>query len=405
MTTQDIGRTGGTPWHVVIVDEGFRLFFPLAALYAAFAPFLWLVVWQMQLPFAAGLPPALWHGSEMIIGAWGAVLIGFMTTAGPEWTDTPRLQGMALWRLAALWGVGRVLGLLGMEPLLWLSFAADLGWFALLIIYLVRTSISRRTDRLLPFIFWVTALALAAGVTRWGMATGDVVLAERAMVLAGLIFTGILGLAIGRITAPVASHVLDPSEETVPFRPHPGRLNLAPGLVAVAVAGEIAGLSLAVTGWLWIAAGAAFMDRMAEGFIGRESFRMEVMALMASAGFAGLGLMAYGASRLGAPWGEVPAFHMAVMGGIGFGVISVFAIAGKFHTGQKLGQGRLTVTAAWVLAGAILLRTLPEMGLIPWPPGPPHLLASLLWATAFLLWVIDYHKVVVDPATRSHYEA
>lgn len=401
MTTQDIGRTGGTAWHVVIVDEGFRLFFPLAALYAAFAPFLWLVVWQMQLPFAAGLPPALWHGSEMIIGAWGAVLIGFMTTAAPEWTDTHRPQGMELWRLAALWGVGRVLGLLGMEPLLWLSFAADLGWFALLIRYLVRTSIARRTDRLLPFIFWVTALATAAGVTRWGMATGDVVLAERAMVLAGLIFTGILGLAIGRITAPVASHVLDPTEETVPFRPHPGRLNLAPGLVAVAVAGELLDLSLAVTGWLWIAAGAAFMDRMAEGFIGRESFRMEVMALMASAGFAGLGLMAYGASRLGAPWGEVPAFHMAVMGGIGFGVISVFAVAGKFHTGQKLGQSWRTVAAAWALAGAILLRTLPEMGLTPWPPGPPYLLASLLWATAFLLWLADYRRVLVDPETRS----
>lgn len=57
MTTQDIGRTGGTAWHVVIVDEGFRLFFPLAALYAAFAPFLWLVVWQMQLPSPPGCRP------------------------------------------------------------------------------------------------------------------------------------------------------------------------------------------------------------------------------------------------------------------------------------------------------------------------------------------------------------
>ncbi|MBW7920842.1 MAG: NnrS family protein [Rubellimicrobium sp.] len=401
MTTQDIAPAGGT-WRRVIVDEGFRLFFPLGALYAAFAPFLWLAVWHMQLPFAAGLPPALWHGSEMILGAWGAVLIGFLTTAAPEWTDTQRPQGAQLWRLAGFWAVARVLGLLGAEPLLWLSFVADLGWMLLLILYLVRTSITRRTDRLLPFIGWATALTVAAGVTRWGMATGNIELAWRAMVLAGLIFTGILGLALGRIAAPVASHVLDPSEETVPFRPHPGRMNLAPGLVAVAVAGEVAGFSLAVTGWLWVAAGAAFMDRMAEGFLGRESFRMEVMAVMTSAGFAGLGLMAYGAARLGAPWGEVPAFHMAVMGGIGFGVLSVFAIAGKFHTGQKLGQSWLTVAAAWALAAAIILRTLPEMGLIPWPPGPPHLLASLLWAAAFLLWLADYRKALVDPATTAH---
>lgn len=401
MTTKTFAPPA-TPWQRVIVDEGFRLFFPLGALYAALAPFLWLAVWKMQLPFSAELPGALWHGSEMILGAWGAVLIGFLTTAGPEWTDTPRPQGMRLWRLAGLWAFARVLGLLGAEPLLWLSFVADLGWLSLLILYLLRISIARRTDRLLPFIFWVLALTVAAGVMRWGMATGNVAMAERAMVLAGLIFTGILGLAIGRITAPVASHVLDPTEETVPFRPHPGRLNLAPGLVAVAVAGELLGLSLAVTGWLWIAAGAAFMDRMAEGFIGRESFRMEVMVLMTSAAFAGLGLIAYGASRLGAPWTEVPAFHMAVMGGIGFGVLSVFAVAGKFHTGQKLGQSWLTVAAAWVLAAAVLLRTLPEMGLAPWPPGQPHLLASLLWAAAFLMWLADYRKTLLDPATMGH---
>lgn len=399
MTVLD--RTTPMPWHVVIVDEGFRLFFALAAAYAAAAPFLWLVIWQMQLPFAADLPPGVWHGSEMIIGAWGAVLIGFMTTATPEWTDTRRLQGAALWRLAALWGVARVLGLLGMEPLLWLSFAADLGWMALLVVYLVRVSLERRTDRLLPFIGWILALSTAAGVTRWGMAIGDADLAHRAIILTGLVFTGILGLAIGRIAVPVANHLLDPSEETVPFRPHPGRMNLSPGLVAVAILGEVAGFSLAVTGWLWLAAGAAFMDRMAEGFLGRATFRMESLSLMTSAGFAGLGLMAFGAARLGAPWSEVPAFHLAVMGGIGFGVISVFAIAGKFHTGQKLGQGPLTVLAALALAAGVLLRVLPEMGLAPWPPGPPHLLASLLWAAGFALWLADYLRALIDPATVS----
>ena len=401
MTVRDLSPAG-IRWQTVIGDEGFRLFFPLAAIYAALAPFLWLAVWGMDLPFAANLPPGVWHGSEMVIGAWGAVLIGFLTTAGPEWTDTARLQGAALWRLAGLWAVARVLGLLGMEPLLWLSFAADLGWLALLLHYMIHISLRRRTDRLLPFIGWVTALAVGAGCTRWGMAMGDAALAERALLLTGLVFTGILGLALGRISAPTASHVLDPSEETMPFRPHPGRLNLAPGLVVLAVAGEVMGLSLAVTGWLWIAAGAAFMDRIAEGFIGRDSFRMEVASLMTSAGFAGLGLMALGAARLGAPWGEVPAFHLAVMGGIGFGVISVFAIAGKFHTGQRLGQGWMTVLAAWSLALAILLRALPEMGLLPWPPGPPYLLASLLWAAGFLLWLADYRRVLVDPATMGH---
>jgi len=45
--------------------------------------------------------------------------------------------------------------------------------------------------------------------------------------------------------------------------------------------------------------------------------------------------MAFGAARLGAPWSEVQAFHLAVMGGIGFG-ISVFAVAGKFQRPASL---------------------------------------------------------------------
>lgn len=392
-------------WWQVASDEGFRLFFPLGALYAALAPFLWLLVWRMQLPFAADLPPALWHGSEMVVGAWGAVLIGFITTAAPEWTDTRRPRGVALWRMAGLWAVARVLGLLGAEPLLWLSFAADLGWLGLLLHYLVRTSLRRRSDRLLPLIGWVGALAIGTGCLRWGMATGDTAFAEAALLRSGLIFTGILGLALGRIAPPVASHLLDPSEATVPFRPHPGRMNLAPGLVALAVAAELAGASPAVGGWLWIAAGAGFMDRIAEGFLGRETFRTENLLLIAAAGFAGAGLIAMGAARLGAPWGEVPAFHLAVMGGIGFGVLSVFAIAGKFHTGQKLGQGPLTRLAGPVLALAVLLRCLPEMGLAPWPPGPPHALASLLWAAAFLLWLAEFGRVLVDPATMGRDDA
>ncbi|HHX89500.1 MAG TPA: hypothetical protein GX700_06940 [Paracoccus sp.] len=170
-----LGRTPTMPWHFVIVGEGFRLFFALAALYAAAAPFLWLEIWQTQLPFAADLPLGVWHGSEMIIGALGG-----------------------------------------------------------------------GADRLLPFIGWILALGTAAGVTRWGMAIADAALAHQALILTGLVFIGILGLATGRICVPVANHLLDPTEQTVPFRPHPGRMNLSPGpLTVLAAAAAGCGRALA----------------------------------------------------------------------------------------------------------------------------------------------------------------
>ncbi|RDD71708.1 NnrS family protein [Paracoccus versutus] len=382
------------PLHRVLSDEGFRLFFPLAALHAGLWPLVWVGLWSFDLPLARQIPAGIWHANEMIFGAWGAALLGFLTTAAPEWSDTPRLRGRPLWMLAALWGLARIAGLLGADLLVLPAMLADLAWLVLLLAYLLKVSLQQRTTRLLSFAGWLFALALAGLMARMAMLAGQAEAAAEWLRVAGLVFLGLLSLALARISVPVTNIVLDPSESTSPFRPHPGRLNLSAGLVALALAGQVAGLSPAVAGFLWIAAGAAFMDRMAEGFVGAEAFRAEIMVLMAAAGFAGAGLLGLGAAALGAPWAEAGPLHLALMGGLGLGVLAVLAIAGRFHTGQGLGLNRPT-RAAFVLAGlAVLLRALPEMGLMPWPPGPLHLLAALLWAAAFLLWLADYWPAI-----------
>lgn len=276
-----------TPLHRVLSDKGFRLFFPLAALHAGLWPLIWVAVWSLDLPLVREIPPGIWHANEMIFGAWGAALLGFLTTAVPEWTDTPRLRGRGLWGLAALWGMARVAGLLGADALILPAMAADLAWQVALITYLLRVSWQNRTTRVLPFAAWLLALLAGCMMARTAMLGGLADVAGEWLRVAGLVFLGLLSLALARIAVPVTNVVLDPSERTSPFRPHPGRLNLSAGLVALALAGEVAGLSPAVTAWLWIAAGAAFMDRMAEGFVGRAAFRAEIAVMTASAGFAG----------------------------------------------------------------------------------------------------------------------
>lgn len=70
---------------------------------------------------------------------------------------------------------------------------------------------------------------------------------------------------------PVTNLVLDPTEITSPYRPHPGRINLAPGLMGLLLLSEAVGLSETARGYLAVAAGAAFLDRVAESFVGREA--------------------------------------------------------------------------------------------------------------------------------------
>lgn len=382
-----------------IGDEGFRLFFPLGALYAAIWPLQWVLVFALDLPLARTTPPALWHAHEMIFGAFGAALIGFITTAIPEWTDTPRLRGRRLFALAGLWGAGRLVGFLGADALGLAGALADAGWLAALAAYVALVSWRKRTGRLLAFLFWIGALLAMQLAVSYAFLTGEAALAQPLLHCAGFVFLGLLGLALSRITVPVTNLVLDPSEETAPFRPHPGRRHLAPGLVAVAVAGELAGLSEAVRGFLMIAAGAAFMDRIGEAFVGREALRAEILALAGSSGFAGAGLLLVGAARLGAPFGEVPGLHMAFMGGLGLGVLAVFSIAGLLHAGRKLAFPRGAKIAFVCAAAAVLARALPDLGLMPHPPGPPYAAAALLWAAAFLSWLASYWPVLSDPAT------
>lgn len=377
--------------------EGFRLFFPLGALHLALWPFVWVVAFGLDLPLAHDIPAPLWHGYEMLAGGFGAALIGFLTTAAPEWTDTTPLRGRPLWLLALAWGVGRGIGLTGLEDAVLIGAVADLGWIGFLILYLLRLSWQRRTDRLLAFVFWLAVFAAVVIRNRWAFVTGDVGVAVQTVHLTGFALLGLLGLALARISVPVTNLVLDPTETTSPFRPHPGRLHLAPGLVLVAMAGDVAGLGDAVSGWLWIAAGAAFMDRVGEAFIGRAATRTEILLLAGSAALAGLGLLLLGAARLGAPWSEVDGLHIAFMGGLGLGVLAVFAIAGRLHAGLPLRMPFAVRAAALFLILSLCLRI--DMASLTGLAGFPYSLglASGAWALGFLLWLGSYLGIFLRP--------
>lgn len=386
------------PLHRVLGDEGFRLFFPLAALQLAVWPVLWTLVHGLDLPLARTMPPSLWHAQEMLVGGFGAALLGFITTAVPEWTDTPRLQHGRLFALAGLWGGARLVGLVGVDALTPLAAVLDAAWLAGLIAYALAVSWRKRTTRILAFAGWIVALLAAAVALRVAFWTGDVAFAQVMTRVLTLVWCGLLGLALARITVPVTNLVLDPSEHTSPFRPHPGRLNLAAGLAAIAIAGELAGLSPAVSGFLWIAAGAAFMDRVAEAFVGREWVRAEILSLAGSSALAGLGLMLVGTARLGGPVPESTALHIVTMGGLGLGIIAVLCIAGLIHAGKTLPIGRAARLAMAVLVAGVVLRVGPDLGWFALP-GPAHGLASAVWAAALLIWLKAYWPLLADPAT------
>lgn len=372
----------------ILGDEGFRLFFPLCALYAALWPLIWVLALGFDLPLARDVPPALWHAHEMIFGAWGAALIGFLTTAVPEWTDTPRLRGRALFGLAGLWALGRAVGLFGWDGAGIIGLLPDALWMGALLLYLAQVSLRARSDALLAFGFWLLLLLAGYLTARLAMRAGDLALAQRALHLSGFAFLGLLGLSLARVTVPVTNLILDPSEATTHFRPHPGRLNLASGLMLVAMLGEAAGLSASVTGFLFCAAGAAFIDRMGEHFIGWPVLRSEILMLGGASATTGAGLLTIGAARLGAPVFESAGLHLALMGGLGLGVMAVMSIAGRIHAGLPLLVPPLARLGGLCLCAATLCRITAR-----------YEIAAILWAGGFVLWLIAYWPAMTRLST------
>jgi len=85
---------------------GFRPFYLLAATFAALAVPVWVAVLAgvVSLP----MPGLLWHAHEMLFGFVAAVIVGFLFTAGRNWTGLPTPAGVPLAALALIWLGGRI---------------------------------------------------------------------------------------------------------------------------------------------------------------------------------------------------------------------------------------------------------------------------------------------------------
>ena len=86
---------------------GFRPFYTVAAIFAALAIPLWMAQYLGWLPHSMNIG-YLWHIHEMVFGMAAAVVVGFLYTAGYNWTGfwTPVRGKLAA--LVALWLAGRV---------------------------------------------------------------------------------------------------------------------------------------------------------------------------------------------------------------------------------------------------------------------------------------------------------
>src|SRR6478672_781162 len=74
---------------------GFRPFYLLASVFASLSIALWALQFAGWLgrPYLEG---PIWHAHEMLFGFVQAVIVGFLFTAGANWTGRPTPTGLPL---------------------------------------------------------------------------------------------------------------------------------------------------------------------------------------------------------------------------------------------------------------------------------------------------------------------
>jgi uncharacterized protein involved in response to NO len=118
---EEPARKNAPPRGLALWQLGFRPFYLLASVFAALSIALWVAQFSGRLGHAY-LQGPLWHAHEMLFGFVLAVVVGFLFTAGRNWSNRPTPSGAALAALAGLWLAARLLVL---TPWIWASAIAS----------------------------------------------------------------------------------------------------------------------------------------------------------------------------------------------------------------------------------------------------------------------------------------
>ena len=379
----------------LVLQEGWRVFFMAAGLYAVVALGVWLV-WASglaDLPFAPG--PIAWHAHEMVFGFAFAAIAGFFLTAVPNWTGARPASSRVITLLAGLWLAGRIAVWFAMLLPAWLVALVDLAFLPALAATMLAQLLVRPKPQNLMFLGVLTLAWLANLLVHldWTGLAGTESQGIRGGLLTVCAMIAVLG---GRVTPAFTRNALlraNPGAEVPVSRP---RIDMA-GLVLALLTALLATAAApdALTGTVAVAAGLVALLRLS-GWRGLDTLRDPIVWTMhASYLFLALGLLGWGLSLLGLG-SEIAGLHLLGVGAVGGMTLSIMSRASLGHSGRPI------VATAPLIWGYVLL---PVAAALRWAasswPEMFHFIgtvgAGALWIAAFALFVVALWPVWTTP--------
>jgi uncharacterized protein involved in response to NO len=369
-------------------ELGFRPFYLLASAFAALSIPLWALQFSDVLRHAY-LEGPVWHAHEMLFGFALAVIVGFLFTAGRNWSNQPTPTGPVLAALAALWVAGR---LLVMTPFGWAAAVVNVAFPLAAAVALAVPLIKARNRRNYFFVGMLVLMAAAAAVVhlaKLGVASPLPAWAGLQLGMDVVLF--IISVMSGRVI-PLFTNNGVPGAEAV-RKPLAEKAALGLVLVLVAAdAGGLKGVPLAVVAAL---AGIAHALR----WLLWQPWTTRKVPLVWVLHLAYLWVPVHLALRACAELGLVSsssATHALTVGAAGGLIIGMMTRTAKGHTARAMRADRFDTTCyLLVLAAGVVRVFLPLL-----VPGQTLLaidVSAALWSGGFGLYAVRYWPVLTRP--------
>ena len=374
---------------------GFRPFFLFAAIWSALAVPLWIVASIAGIDGLAEAVTREWHAHEMLFGYAGAVIVGYMTVAGANWTGRFPVAGWPIVGLLALWIAGRA-AMLASATFPWLAIG-DAAFLILFALALWREQLAARNWRSVAPCIVVSLLACADVIVHLRPLDYELAAAGERGGIALIVF--LIAMMGGRLVPSFTRNWMA-QRKMKPEPAPPDRFDgLASGAAAASLLAWVLFPSSPVTAALLITAGAAALVRLLRwrGWIAAR----EPLVWILHAGYAwlGIGLVLLGVSILLPERLPVTApIHALAAGGIGVMTLAMMTRTARSHTGREREADEVTLVIYLLVIAAAAMRVAAPLA-IEW-----HLelfgLSAACWSLAFALFVIRYGPMLTSPWKR-----
>lgn len=378
---------GAAPSLRAFLELAFRPLYLAGVTWTLIAVGIWVYAPQL---LTGPLQGIAWHAHEMLWGFIATIAVAFLMTAGATWTGINPLKGRALGIACGLWLIARIGFLAGGDAVFWVAAAAELGFFVLAAVAMMRAVYRARNARNYAVPWLIVGLAVADALYLFAARSGDFALLMQRLD-AGLLVMALIALLITRRVIPFFA-MRAVAGLKLPMQTRTGQVQL--GICVVAVICLLAGQRLPSAIALGIAGALSLLQLVRWR---PYAVRGHPLLWILYVGYAGLGvgLVMAGCAIAGADMPPALPVHMIAMAGFSVLIIGMVTRTALGHLGRPLATDGSMLASYTLMLVAVALRL---AAIAPSAFSQPALqLSAAAWVAALALYLWRFAPLLIRP--------